>query len=144
VHLYGLDCGSGALLPAADLPHCGAVVTRTQPERAARLLARLGAELVRRQDLLAEGGFAGITEQRAAAGPGDGLPHIMVMLDRWEGFTTTLGEDGGGALTDVITRILGEGASAGMHLIMTGDRSLLGVLRVQGPAVDCVRGYPQW
>ena len=62
MHLYGLDCGSGALLPAADLPHCGAVVTRTQPERAARLLARLGAELVRRQDLLAEGGFAGITE----------------------------------------------------------------------------------
>jgi S-DNA-T family DNA segregation ATPase FtsK/SpoIIIE len=125
VHLYGIDCGSGALLPTADLPHCGAVVTRTQPERAARLFARLGTELARRQDLLAEGGFAGITEQRAAAGPGDGLPHIVVMLDRWEGFTTTLGEDGGGALTDVITRILGEGASAGMHLIMTGDRSLL-------------------
>jgi DNA segregation ATPase FtsK/SpoIIIE-like protein len=45
VHLYGLDCGNGALLPVADLPHCGAVVTRTQAERAARLMARLGAEL---------------------------------------------------------------------------------------------------
>ena len=32
---------------------------------------------------------------------------------------------GGGALTDVITQILAEGASAGMHLVMTGDRSLL-------------------
>ncbi len=117
VHLY--------VLPVADLPHCGAIVTRTQPERAARLLGRLGAELTRRQDLLAEGGFAGIAEQRAAAGPGKGLPHIVVMLDQWEGFTTTLGEDSGGALTDVITRILMEGASAGMHLIMTGDRSLL-------------------
>ena len=125
VHLYGIDCGSGALLPVADLPHCGAIVTRTQPERAARLLGRLGAELTRRQDLLAEGGFAGIAEQRAAAEPGKGLPHIVVMLDQWEGFTTTLGEDSDGALTDVITRILREGASAGMHLIMTGDRSLL-------------------
>ena len=125
VHLYGLDCGNGALLPLADLPHCGAVVTRTQDERAARLLARLAAELTRRQDLLAAGGFAEITEQRAAAPASERLPHVIVLLDRWEGFTTTLGETGGGALTDVITRILSEGASAGVHLIMTGDRSLL-------------------
>jgi S-DNA-T family DNA segregation ATPase FtsK/SpoIIIE len=123
VHLYGIDCGNGALLPVADLPHCGAVVTRTQPERAARLLGRLAAELTRRQDLLAEGGFASIAEQRAAARRG--LPHIIVLLDRWEGFTTTLGEANGGALTDVITQILSEGASAGVHLIMAGDRSLL-------------------
>ena len=122
-HLYGIDCGNGALLPLADLPHRGAVVTRTQDERAARLLARLAAELSRRQDLLADGGFAGITEQRAAAPAGERLPHLLVMLDRWEGFTTTLGETGD--LTEVITRILSEGASAGIHLVMTGDRSLL-------------------
>ena len=125
VHLYGIDCGNGALLPLADLPHCGAVVTRTQAERATRLITRLGAELARRQDLLAEGGFADLAEQRAAAAPADRLPHIIVLLDRWEGFTTTLGETGGGTLTDVITGILSEGASAGIHLIMTGDRSLL-------------------
>jgi S-DNA-T family DNA segregation ATPase FtsK/SpoIIIE len=125
VHLFGIDCGNGALLPLADLPHCGAVVTRTQAERAARLLTRLAAELQRRQDLLAEGGYAGVTEQRAAAAPVDRLPHIIVLLDRWEGFTTTLGETGGGTLTDVITQILAEGASAGIHLVMTGDRSLL-------------------
>ncbi len=29
VHLYGIDCGNGALLPLTDLPHCGAVVSRT-------------------------------------------------------------------------------------------------------------------
>ena len=34
VHLYGIDCGNGALLPLADLPHCGAVVSRAQTERA--------------------------------------------------------------------------------------------------------------
>ena len=52
VHLYGLDCGNGALLPLADLPHCGAVVQRTQPDRATRLLTRLMGELARRQDVL--------------------------------------------------------------------------------------------
>jgi DNA segregation ATPase FtsK/SpoIIIE, S-DNA-T family len=125
VHMYGIDCGNGALLPLADLPHCGAVVSRTQAERAVRLLSRLNAELSRRQELLAEAGFADITEQRAAAAPAQRLPHVFVLLDRWEGFTTTLGDLDGGALTDVITRILGEGASVGMHLVMTGDRSLL-------------------
>ena len=125
VHMYGIDCGNGALLPLADLPHCGAVVARTQTERAVRLLGRLGDELSRRQELLADGGFADITEQRAAARPDDRLPHIMVFLDRWEGFTATLGELDAGRLTDTVTRILGEGASAGVHLVMTGDRSLL-------------------
>jgi DNA segregation ATPase FtsK/SpoIIIE, S-DNA-T family len=134
LHLYGIDCGNGALLPLTGLPHCGAVVTRTQTERAVRLITRLGDEVSRRQDLLAEGGFAGIGEQRAAAaatsaaagsGPGAALPHILVLLDRWEGFTTSLGELSGGELADIITKILGEGASAGVHLVMTGDRSLI-------------------
>ena len=130
VHLYGLDGGNGALLPVAALPHCGAVVGRNEGERAARLLRRLDAELTSRQEMLAAGGFTDVTEQRAAdqggeAGGGEPLPHIFLLLDRWEGFTATLGEADGGALTEVITRILGEGASAGMHLIMTGDRSLL-------------------
>jgi DNA segregation ATPase FtsK/SpoIIIE, S-DNA-T family len=124
-HIYGIDCGNGALLPVAELPQCGAVVTRGQAERATRLITRLGEELERRHDLLAEGGFAGITEQRAAAAQPGRLPHIIVLLDRWEGFTATFGEAGGESLTDVITRILGEGASAGIHLVMTGDRSLL-------------------
>ena len=35
------------------------------------------------------------------------------------------GRAGGGRLTDIITKILGEGASAGVHLVMTGDRSLI-------------------
>ena len=66
VHLYGIDCGNGALLPLTDLPHCGAVVSRAQTERATRLLRRLAAELSRRQELLAAAGFADIAEQRAA------------------------------------------------------------------------------
>ena len=125
VHLYGIDCGNGALLPLAELPHCGAVVSRAQTERAARLLKRLAAELSRRQELLAAAGFGDIREQRAAAAEAERLPHIFVLLDRWEGFTATLGELEAGSLTEILTRLLTEGASVGMHLVMTGDRSLL-------------------
>jgi DNA segregation ATPase FtsK/SpoIIIE, S-DNA-T family len=125
VHLYGIDCGNGALQPIAGLPHCGAVVARTEEERVTRLLHRLAAELDRRQGELAEWGYTSITEQRADVTSERRLPHIVVLLDRWEGFTTTLGDIDGGELTSIITRILAEGASVGVHLVMTGDRSLL-------------------
>ena len=125
LHLYGIDCGNGALLPLTQLPHCGAIVLRNQPERATRLLGRLAAESTRRQDLLAGSGHADIGEQRASALPGEALPHVLVLLDRWEGFTSTLGELDGGALQDTVLTLMREGATVGIHLIVTGDRTVL-------------------
>jgi DNA segregation ATPase FtsK/SpoIIIE, S-DNA-T family len=125
VHLYGIDCGNGALQPVAGLPHCGAVANRTQGERVARLLRRLAAELDRRHGELADWGYTSITEQRTGVVPERRLPHIVVLLDRWEGFTADFGDTDGGELTGIIIRILAEGASCGVHLVMTGDRTLL-------------------
>ena len=126
LHLYGIDCGNGALNALTRLPHCGAVVGRSQSERAIRLMGRLKAEMTRRQELLAADGFADIGEQRsAAATEEERLPHIVVLLDRWEGFTPSLGELDHGALTDEIFTFLREGASVGIHLIITGDRTLM-------------------
>ncbi|ADG87418.1 FtsK/SpoIIIE domain-containing protein [Thermobispora bispora] len=67
VHVHAIDCGSGALLPLACLPHCGAVVTREEADRVERLLNRLRGEVARRQRLLAEAGYASLAEARAAA-----------------------------------------------------------------------------
>jgi S-DNA-T family DNA segregation ATPase FtsK/SpoIIIE len=125
VQVYGIDCGNGALLPVADLPHCGAVVTRTQPERARRLLARLVGEVARRQELLARLGVTDIGEQLAVSPADDRLPHIVVLLDRWEGFASTLGELDNGALTEAVFQLLREGATVGVHLVIVGDRSVL-------------------
>ncbi|MFG2436881.1 FtsK/SpoIIIE domain-containing protein [Streptomyces sp. NPDC048508] len=125
VHLYGIDCGNGALNALTRLPHCGAVVGRNQTERVVRLIARLKGELTRRQDLLADAGFADIGEQRAAVPEGERLPHIVVLLDRWEGWLPTLGEYDHGDLTDQLTAMMREGASVGLHLVMTGDRQIL-------------------
>jgi S-DNA-T family DNA segregation ATPase FtsK/SpoIIIE len=125
LHLYGLDCGNGALLPMTKLPHCGAVVQRSDVERAVRLLNRLHTEVQQRQRLLGEGGFADVTEQRTSSPPAERLPHIMLLLDRWEGFMGTLSEHDAGALTDLIFTLSREGASAGVHLIIAGDHMLL-------------------
>ncbi|CAM5687195.1 FtsK/SpoIIIE domain-containing protein [Streptomyces hirsutus] len=125
VHLYGIDCGNGALNALTRLPHCGAVVGRNQTERVIRLVNRLKGELSRRQDLLADKGYADIGEQRAAAAEGERLPHIVVLLDRWEGWVPTLGEIDHGSLTDELQTMMREGASVGIHLVLTGDRTLL-------------------
>ncbi|NEB28213.1 cell division protein FtsK [Streptomyces sp. SID14446] len=125
VHMYGIDCGNGALNALTRLPHCGAVVGRNQTERVVRLIARLKGELTRRQDLLADAGFADIGEQRAAVPEGERLPHIVVLLDRWEGWLPTLGEYDHGDLTDQLTAMMREGASVGLHMVMTGDRQIL-------------------
>ncbi|MGW3487213.1 FtsK/SpoIIIE domain-containing protein [Streptomyces sp. NPDC001054] len=125
VHLYGIDCGDGALAALTSLPHCGAVVARHETDRATRLLTRLTEELARRQALFTRLGHAGITEQRATAPPAERLPHLFVLLDRWEGWLPTLGAHDHGELTEQVQALLREGASAGLHLVLTGDRQLL-------------------
>ncbi len=102
LHVYAIDCGNGALASLQQLPHCGAVVQRTQVERATRLIDRLTRETARRHDLIAAASAADITEQRLLAAPGERLPHVLVLIDRWENFTTSLGEVDGGALTDAV------------------------------------------
>ncbi len=124
VHVYAIDCGANALLPLVALPHCGAVVTRDQPERLARLLDRLATEVSRRQQLLAMKGASSAAEQRAmAATPEERLPWMVLLLDNWEGYTSTFEAYDYGKLIDSASRLFREGGSAGLKVIMTADRS---------------------
>jgi len=125
VHMYGIDCGNNALLPLMQLPHVGAVITRDQSERMARFVARLQRLIADRQQTLAQAGFADITEQRAYARPGQELPYILILFDRWESFTQVYESIDGGQLIDAWTHIVQEGHAAGVRVVVTGDRSLL-------------------
>ncbi|MEV4629393.1 FtsK/SpoIIIE domain-containing protein [Micromonospora sp. NPDC049523] len=124
VHLYGIDCGNGALLALNELPHCGAVVQRTEAERLGRLLSRLTAEMGRRQQLLASTGSASLVEFRAGTSGSERPPHILVLLDRWEVFDKTFADFDNGTLMSALLTLLREGAGAGIHLVLAGDRSL--------------------
>ncbi|GAA3444243.1 FtsK/SpoIIIE domain-containing protein [Planomonospora venezuelensis] len=150
VHLHAIDCGSGALLPLMAMPHCGAVVTRDQLDRVERLLARLRAEVGRRQQLLAEAGYASLAELRASDAPrasdppgvpgspaasGTGAagtpeaeprpPWLVLMLDRWEGFVSAFEGYDYGRLIDSMMQLLREGPAVGLRAVVTGDRSAL-------------------
>ena len=87
VHLYGIDCGNGALLPLDALPHCGAVVSAPRPTAPTGCSPGSTAELARRQELLAARGYRrprraargrrrgrAAAAPRAAARPVGGLP----------------------------------------------------------------------
>ena len=125
LHVYGLDCGNGALLGLSDLPHTGAVVTRTQVDRADRLLARLVALVEERQNLLGRGGFADLAELRASLPTDERPPYVLFLLDRWDGFVFSLGEVDGGRMTEQMMRLLRDGTSVGLHVVVSGDRSLV-------------------
>ena len=99
LHVYALDLGSDGLACLAPLPHTGAVVTRHEPERAERLLARLAVEIVRRQ------GHGGV-----------GDPELLLVLDRWEAL-----EEG----QDTVLRLLRDGAAVGLRALISGDRTAL-------------------
>ncbi|MBB5785545.1 FtsK/SpoIIIE domain-containing protein [Jiangella mangrovi] len=125
VHLYGVDCGNNALLPMVGLPHTGAVVSRDQPERLSALSARIRAEIGRRQQILAEQGYADLSEQRAAAAPDARLPYILVLFDRWEGFVQSFENFDSGRLVDQWMQILQEGPGVGVKVVMAADRTVL-------------------
>lgn len=133
VHLYAIDCG-GALGPLTELPHTGAVVARTEPGRVSRLLRWLAEELVRRGDTLASGGFGGIAEQRAASAPEDRLPRLVLLLDRWEAFLASFQDVDSGRLVDLVLQLLQDGPAAGLHLVVTADRT--GLVGRLGSLID--------
>jgi S-DNA-T family DNA segregation ATPase FtsK/SpoIIIE len=124
VHIYGIDCGTGALLPVSDLPHCGAVVQRDQPDRIERLLSKIRGEIARRQQLLAAQGFTGLAEQRAA-GTGTKLPWMLLLLDGWESYVAAFENYDYGRLIDTLLQVLREGAAVGLRAMVTTDRAAL-------------------
>jgi S-DNA-T family DNA segregation ATPase FtsK/SpoIIIE len=122
LHVYAVDCGDGALRALRLLPHLGALVARTEGERTDRLLRRLLAELDRRQRAIADGTATVVGQPGAVACAR--LAQVLVVIDRWEGFVATSAERDHGAPVEAVVRLLREGASAGLHLLITGDRSL--------------------
>jgi S-DNA-T family DNA segregation ATPase FtsK/SpoIIIE len=153
VHVFGIDAGNNALLPLVSLPHVGAVVTRTQIDRIFRLFDHLGRELTKRQQALAEQGFADIAEQRSAVEGPDRMPYLVVLLDRLEGFTTAFESVDGGVLLERLVGLLQEGVGSGIRLVIGADRSgILGryslliddriVLSMSDPSDYAVVGLP--
>lgn len=122
LHTYVIDASGGGLRPLAELPHCGAAITRDDFVTVQRLLARLTGEIARRQTLLTELGVGSIAEARAQNAA---VPFVMLLVDGWEGFVTASDEYDTGRSVDMLLNLLRESAAAGFTVAITGDRSAL-------------------
>ncbi|MDT0267669.1 FtsK/SpoIIIE domain-containing protein [Streptomyces sp. DSM 44915] len=125
-HLYGIDAAGGGLRAIEALPHCGAVVPRDDLDRVGRLLRRLTGELSRRQALLAEHDLSALPELRVRLPREERPPHVLVLIDGWDTLFETLDTYDGGRLNNELFRLLREGLAAGVHVVATSERFLLG------------------
>ncbi|WP_320784300.1 FtsK/SpoIIIE domain-containing protein [Streptomyces sp. CRN 30] len=126
LHLYGIDASGGGLGVLESLPHCGAVVSRHDTERLERLVTRLNGELTARQRLIAQNGSADLADLRAKL-PKDRRPaRLLLLIDGWDALSALLDDYDGGRIYSEVVRLLREGAAAGIHVIATSERVLLG------------------
>jgi S-DNA-T family DNA segregation ATPase FtsK/SpoIIIE len=123
-HLYVFD-GGGGLAALSALPHCGAVVTAAEPDRADRLLARLASELTRRTRLLSAGGYGDLAEYRQANSGLDAPPFLLIFIDRYDAFVTAIEQIDHGRLVEQLQRLIRDGLGAGIRVVATGDRTLI-------------------
>jgi S-DNA-T family DNA segregation ATPase FtsK/SpoIIIE len=138
-HVYVLD-GSGSLADCSDLPQVEAVIRTDDLERADRLLRLVRSEISERQ-------------QRLAAGDRGRFTPIVLLVDGWEALTTYLAAVDHGLMLDEFMSIVRDGASAGLHVAISGGRTLLTaaistlltervVLRFADPADVLLAGAP--
>jgi S-DNA-T family DNA segregation ATPase FtsK/SpoIIIE len=132
LHIHAIDPGGG-LSWLSGLPQCGTIVGRHDPERAARLLQLLAAELDRRQRLLAHGGCGSLEEHRDRH-PDSGLPFVVLLVDGWQPVRDLLEQVDEGQPVQLFERVLREGSAAGVRVVMTGDRDALSARACAGIA----------
>jgi DNA segregation ATPase FtsK/SpoIIIE, S-DNA-T family len=121
LQIYAIDFGGGALSLLEDLPHVGAVLTRSHRAEIGKLLRRLEhliderADRYRRHRLT---GPAGYHELRRTGTLADDLGELLVMIDNWAGLSQELTSD----QMDVVGHIASGGLHHGIHLVVATNR----------------------
>lgn len=122
LHLYVIDCAGGGQRVLAQLPHCGAAISRDEFGTAERLLARLTAEVARRHTRLIELGVSSVAEAREH---GEAIPFAVLIVDGWEAFVAAAEEHDAGRSVDTLLALVRDSAAAGFTIAIAGDRAAL-------------------
>jgi S-DNA-T family DNA segregation ATPase FtsK/SpoIIIE len=105
--------GGAAFAEAASLPHTVGLVTDLDGQTTARALRSLGAELTRREAVLAGHGVADICELPATAE----LARLVIVVDEFAGLSEELPE-----FVPGLVAIAQRGRSLGVHLVLATQR----------------------
>jgi len=112
--------GGSAFGRAVDLPHTLGLVTDLDAQLTARALVSLGAELTRREAILAEAGARDIEEyERTERAPEEQLAHLLIVVDE---FATLVGDPETRSFIDGLVDLARRGRSLGLHLLLATQK----------------------
>ncbi|SNZ14040.1 DNA segregation ATPase FtsK/SpoIIIE, S-DNA-T family [Terribacillus aidingensis] len=117
LHVYLLDFGTNGLLPLKNLPHVADTFLVDQTEKVGKLVRMLTGVMKQRKQKLSQYGVANIGLFERASG--ETVPNICLVIDNYESVKDS---DFGDDFEKVITQVAREGASIGIHLIISAGR----------------------
>ncbi len=120
LQLYVLDYASRGLRSLDALPHVGAVINADELERTERLFTMLEALVGERKARLGAVGASSLVEYRRLHGAD--IPYVVLLLDGFAGFSSVFTGVDHGALLESIGRLVADGRSVGVHVVVTADR----------------------
>ncbi|MFC7486739.1 FtsK/SpoIIIE domain-containing protein [Knoellia sp. CPCC 206453] len=106
--------GGSAFGECADLPHTVGLVTNLDEGLARRALISLGAEITRREGLLAASGARDFADHRRRVG---GLPRLVIVIDEFRLLADELPD-----FVDGVVSLAAVGRSLGVHLVLATQR----------------------
>ncbi len=111
--------GGSAFGECADLPHTVGLVTNLDEGLARRALISLGAEITRREGLLAASGARDFADHRRRVGnsPNRGLPRLVIVIDEFRLLADELPD-----FVDGVVSLAAVGRSLGVHLVLATQR----------------------
>lgn len=111
--------GGSAFGECAELPHTVGLVTNLDEGLARRALVSLGAEITRREGLLAASGARDFDDHRRRVGnsPNRGLPRLVIVIDEFRLLADELPD-----FVDGVVSLAAVGRSLGVHLVLATQR----------------------
>ncbi|WP_236005868.1 type VII secretion protein EssC [Desemzia sp. RIT 804] len=117
VEMYLLDFGTNGLLPLKELPHVADIFSADEHEKIRKYITRLTQEIKRRKKLLSQYSVANIALYEEVSGQTE--PSLLIAVDSYEGIKGFPIE---AEFESHLIQIAREGASLGIHIVMTAGR----------------------
>jgi S-DNA-T family DNA segregation ATPase FtsK/SpoIIIE len=117
LNIFALDFGRGGLKGIANLPHVGATIDASQPERVEQLFRLVAGLMKDRQERLAA--YASIEDYNAAKkdNPDQIIPAVVVVIDNFAEFQESYEH-----LIPELTSMVRDGRSMGIYYLVTATQ----------------------
>jgi len=116
LHIFALDFGRGGLKAIKALPHCGATIDASQPERVAQLFRMLRSIMTERQEKLAKYASMEDYNSRFVDNPEALFPATIIAIDNFAEFK----ENYENMLPD-LQALIRDGRAFGIYYIVTAN-----------------------